>query len=251
MDDLADAILAGMTGTTGVGRVIVRAEAVRALRKGPEGTLMPYSAETLAKVQAALDAGEPADLPENPDHVWANPTFGYVAAGLSEIGDERLAGLLAHADRFMNPTWEKGGLYYPRNDVSSDADGNMTYMDPLTGNSMLGYARLNVPDGLWALYNKPWTSDHFAEPRLTGIEGALDVRRAFYDRDSRTLLLGLRSREDSGADARLDVTGVPGDRDWTLYRDGAEVQTGTANADGTLRLTLPVTGETTLALRWQ
>ncbi|MDQ0745831.1 hypothetical protein QF034_000062 [Streptomyces africanus] len=222
-----------------------------ALRKGPAGTLMPYSAEVLAKVQAALDAGEPADLPDNPEYRWALSTFGYLATGLSELGDERLPGLLAHADRFMHPTWENGGLYYPRNDASWDADGNMVYMDPLTGNSMLGYAWLNVSDGLWALYNKPWQADNFAEPRLTGMEGALDVRRAFYDRDSRTLLLGLRSREAAGVDARLHVTGVPGGRDWTLYRDGAAIRTGTADTEGTLRIALPVEGETTLALRWQ
>ncbi|MDX2937759.1 hypothetical protein [Streptomyces ipomoeae] len=223
-----------------------------ALRTGPEGTLMPYSPEALARVQAALDAGEPADLPENTGHVWTAPTFGYLATGLSETGDERLPGLLAHADRFMRPTWENGGLHYPRNDISWDADGNMTYVDPLTGNAMLGYARLNVPDGLWSLYNRPWGAEHFAEPRLVGIEGALDVRRAWYDRDSQTLLLGLRPRDGARADARLEIAGVPGGRNWTLYRDGSAARTGTADADSTPTvLDLPVEADITLALRWQ
>jgi hypothetical protein len=56
--------------------------------------------------------------------------------------------LVAHADRHMAPTWDNDGLYYPRNDRSYDANGNMVFMDPLTGNVSLAYARLNVGDGL-------------------------------------------------------------------------------------------------------
>jgi hypothetical protein len=38
--------------------------------------------------------------------------FGWVSAWASEMGDQdTLDGLLAHADRFMNPAWRDGGLY--------------------------------------------------------------------------------------------------------------------------------------------
>ncbi|MFG2968333.1 hypothetical protein ACGFZS_34210 [Streptomyces sp. NPDC048288] len=98
-----------------------------------------------------------------------------------------------------------------------------------------------VPDGLWALYN-----------RLTGMRGAFDVRRAFYDGDSRILLLGLRSRDTAGTDASLDIDGLPVGRSWTLHQDGVAVRTGTTDTEhDTLRLTLPVAGDTTLALRWR
>ena len=51
--------------------------------------------------------------------------FGWVTAWTSEMGDEAsLAGLLAHADRYMNPSWTDGGLYYPRNDTVTDENGN-------------------------------------------------------------------------------------------------------------------------------
>ncbi len=221
-----------------------------ALRQGPDDTISPYSPGVAARVRAALDAGTPADLPENLEHRWGEPTFGFLAAALSEIGDERVHGLLAHADRFMNPTWERGGLYYPRNDTSYDGDGHMTYVEPLTGNALLGYARLNVPDGMWALYHRPWTPAHFSQPRLVGMAGELDVRRGFYHSDSRTLFLTLRGREGAVVDAVLHIAGLPIGRPWTLYRDGAPADEGTGAADGELRLDLEISLETTLALRW-
>ena len=52
---------------------------------------------------------------------------------------------------------------------STTIEGNPTMMEPLTGNALLGYARLNVPDGLWKLYNVPWTESHFAEPALSEV----------------------------------------------------------------------------------
>jgi Linalool dehydratase/isomerase len=78
--------------------------------------------------------------------------FGRVAAWASEIGDEdTIGGLLDHADRFMNPSWQDGGLYCPRNDALTDESGNRTEIEPMSGNVLLGYARLNVQDGLWTL----------------------------------------------------------------------------------------------------
>ncbi|OBB20740.1 hypothetical protein A5761_04350 [Mycolicibacterium setense] len=230
-----------------------------AIREGPDGTLSPYSLPVAAQIKAALAAGESAGFPEDLGHTWDMPSFGYLATGLSEVGDERLHGLLAHADRFMNPTWERGGLYYPRNDQSFDSDGNMTYMDPLTGNALIGYARLNVHNGLWALYNRPWTGEHFSQPRLESHTGAFDLRSAYYHADSQTLLLTARPRIDEATEITLTVDNtLP--RPWTLAIDGVTVasdeapdQTDTiriAVQDNTLRLRTAITSETTLALRW-
>ncbi|QUQ66842.1 linalool dehydratase/isomerase domain-containing protein [Kutzneria sp. CA-103260] len=105
--------------------------------------------------------------------------FGWVAAWASEMGDEpTLRGLLDHVDQFMNPTWRDGGLYYPRNDTKADPDGNRVEMEPMTGNVLIGYARLNVPDGLWGLYNQPWDRSRLAEPALTAVDRNVDVSRA-------------------------------------------------------------------------
>ncbi|CAL9660246.1 hypothetical protein [Streptomyces sp. enrichment culture] len=223
-----------------------------ALRSGPDGTLTPYSPSVATQAREALAAGKSDRLPEDLTHRWKQPTFGYLAAGLSEVGDERLAGVLAHADRFMRPTWERGGLYYPRHDTSFDGSGNMTYVDPLTGNVLLGYARLNVPDGLWSLYSRPWDAEHFTGPSLVGMSGALDVLRAFHHQESRTLILTVRGRDDAATDAVLDIAGLPPGRPCTLWQDGREADPATvARTDDGLRVAMPVHQETTLALRWE
>ena len=105
--------------------------------------------------------------------------FGWVAAWASEMGDrETLDGLLAHADAFMSPTYLDHGLYYPRNDQKADGEGNRTEIEPMSGNVTLGYARLNVPDGLWGLYNSPWPKDHFEQMALTGVARDVEVTQA-------------------------------------------------------------------------
>lgn len=132
---------------------------------GPDGTLSVRSAP------AREVMGQPV--------VTDTCDTGWVAAWASEMGDrDTLDGLLAHADRFMNPTWRDAGLYYPRNDTPADADGHRTEIEPMSGNVLLGYARLNVPDGLWGLYNQPWSPDHHAEPALVEVDRDIEVSRA-------------------------------------------------------------------------
>ena len=104
---------------------------------------------------------------------------GWVTVWASEMGDrETLRALLTYTDRHMNPTWRDGGLYYPRHDEPTDAEGNRTGMEPLTGNVLLGYARLNVPDGLWGLYNEPWGPEQHALPAIVEVERDVEVSRA-------------------------------------------------------------------------
>jgi hypothetical protein len=132
--------------------------------------------------------------------------FGWVAAWASEIGDqETLGGLLYHAERFMNPSWQDGGLYYPRNDALTDEHDNRTEIEPMSGNVLLGYARLNVQDGLWTLFNEPWDRDRFRQPALTAVDRDVDVSRAEFVDGS----LRLRLRR---------VSAVPGDGTVTISR---------------------------------
>ncbi|GAB3576267.1 hypothetical protein GCM10027445_40010 [Amycolatopsis endophytica] len=224
------------------------------LKTGPDGTISPYAPSVVPKVRAALDAGEPADLPQDTTEAVVDPTFGFVAAALSELGDERLRGLLAHADRFLNPTWDNGGLYYPRNDRSWDSEGNRIQVDAMTGNALLGYSRLNVPDGLWSLYQRPWTAEHFAEPHVSTQDGDFDLRRAYYHHDSRTLLLTARPRDGQRGDISLTIANAPS-RPWTLRFDGVVVADSdnpdrVAVAGRTLCITTALDAETTLTLHW-
>lgn len=149
--------------------------------------------------------------------------FGWTTTWASEMGDEAtLAGLLAHADRFMNPTWRNGGLYYPRNDTVRDELGNLTSMEPLTGNALLAYARLNVPDGLWRLYNEPWDAAHFAEPALTTVADDVEVSRARYDRESGVLTFRVQRHRERVGDGTIVVSNVADAAPWSLNENVVE-----------------------------
>jgi hypothetical protein len=171
----------------------------------------------------------------------------------------------------MAPTRTDGGLYYPRNDTIYDADGHLREVEPMTGNVLLGYARLNVPDGLWTLYNRPLDRSHFEAPTLTSVARDVDVRRAEVVDGALTVTLhrrtDLRAAEtgadpDSGA-GTVTVGRVLGRGRWRLTELGgtelATVDGGTvipspaspnpparATADGLLLNATPV--ERTLVL---
>ncbi|MGQ4598710.1 linalool dehydratase/isomerase domain-containing protein [Nocardia sp. R6R-6] len=157
--------------------------------------------------------------------------FGWAATWASEMGDtSTLDGLLAHADRFMNPTWRDGGLFYPRNDIQCDQAGNRIEVEPLTGNVLLGYARLNVRDGLWGFYNKPWDAAHFTEPTLTAVAGDIAVSRARFTPSSGTLIFRIQRHADRDGDGSIILGNVADRERWTLRERGVIVATGGAGA---------------------
>ncbi|MCE7004126.1 hypothetical protein LWC34_14970 [Kibdelosporangium philippinense] len=143
--------------------------------------------------------------------------FGWTAVWAAEMGDTpNLTGMLKHADTYMNPTWRDSGLYYPRNDTPTDTDGNLTEIEPMTGNVLLAYARLNVPDGLWGLYNTPWPPSHFTQPALVSVSRDVDVSQA--EVIDGTLITRLRRDETLPGDGIVHVGRVPGH--WQLRIDG-------------------------------
>ncbi|MEQ8694530.1 MAG: hypothetical protein RIC85_04300 [Gammaproteobacteria bacterium] len=147
--------------------------------------------------------------------------FGFLAACASEMGDqETLKGLLLHADRFMNPSWSRGGYYYPRNDAHRDAEGRLISMLPLVGNSLLAYARLNVANGLQQLFQEPWYADHFSEPCVAEASANLDFQIARYDPQLRTLILVFATWDDSSEPVKLEIGNIAGRGDWKLLVDG-------------------------------
>jgi hypothetical protein len=173
----------------------------------------------------SVSPGKPFLLAGNPvvgdacDHGW-------VSVWASEMGDtETLRGLLAHADRYMRPTWRDGGLYYPRNDERTDADGKRTEMEPITGNVLLAYARLNVPNGLWTMYNQPWDRRHFTEPALTVVAPDVDVTRAYFDRERRELVFTLH-RDAGTGNGTVVLSNIDDTGQWTLRRNDHVVARG-------------------------
>ena len=147
-------------------------------------TLYPLQRDDL--LTAGPDGTLSVRVPERPEVmgqriVSDDCDFGWVAAWTSELGDAAsLAGLLRHADSYMHPRWDCGGLFYPRNDTIEDSALNRTLVEPHTGNVLLGYARLNVPDGLWRLYNQPLPDAFFSDPALVDVDEGVTVSRAFF-----------------------------------------------------------------------
>lgn len=161
----------------------------------------------------------PPVRPDGPRHDTGD--FGWMAGWCSEMGDqETLAGLFAHADAFMSPAWDDGGLFYPRNDVLFDKKGNLTAVNPTTGNALLAYARLNVGDGLRSIYENPWTDVQRSQPAITFVSDRVDVRCASYDARSRQLTATFRNRKGVRGRGEVVVERVWGRKDWSLELDG-------------------------------
>ncbi len=143
--------------------------------------------------------------------------FGWAAAWASEMGDAAtLDRLLRYADARLNPTWQGGGLFYPRDDSSTDADGFHRLVDPLTGNSLLAFSRLNVPDGLWGLYHLPIDPTARTAPAVVDVDRGVDVTLAYIEDDG-ALVTTLSGSDRGTGHARI---GTLPSRGWTLEREG-------------------------------
>jgi hypothetical protein len=188
--------------------------------------------------------------------------FGWAAVCASEVGDEeRLKKFLAYADTCLTPTWNDGAFHYRRRDGWLDESGKLHAMDPHTGNTLLGYARLNVPGGLRMLYEGPLDDAWFAGPALVEMSAGLDVRTAFYARDDATLHLTLRPGRMGAGNAELTLANIWERGPWVLFADGEHIVGGGARdvvdnadfvsarrSDDNLVISLPITGETKLRL---
>ena len=204
----------------------------------------PSMSEKEALSKAILISKEELSSDHKPPFPYTKPTFGYAVQWLSELGRaEELKGLLAYADTYLDPTWENGGLYYPRNDtpfVFDDGDGEgvrWTHMDPFSGNAAIGYARLNVPNGQREMYESPWTRKslsktpwidniHFVHP-----EQGVSILRGLWDEHEKALILTVKGWNFEGSKCNERATVTPVARglengSWRVYVRGklAEVK---------------------------
>jgi hypothetical protein len=168
----------------------------------------PDSDETRAKARELVEKQGPIfKLP------YEKPLFGYVAHWLSEVGGEvYLNGLLRHADSFMSPAWENGGLYYPRRAGIYDANGNYTAVDPFTGNAAIGYARLNVHDGQKLMWDNPWTHQQLEErPFIDGVllDSNVDALRGFWDEQRQMMIATFQAWDNNTHDISPVLKNLP------------------------------------------
>ncbi|KAJ5247100.1 hypothetical protein N7468_002083 [Penicillium chermesinum] len=162
--------------------------------------------------------------PGKKEYGW--PVLGYVVQWLSELGKStELQGLLHFADENLRPTWEKGGLFYPRNDSSTDSIGRLSLMEPFTGNGAIGYARLNVADGQKKMWEQPWTRETLqTRPWVDGIDlsSGVNCLRGEWDEKSEVLIVTLSEWQGKRANVTMTARNLPGDR-WAVYKRQGDV----------------------------
>ena len=213
------------------------------------------------KLQKAIDLAK-ADIAEKTaaPFPYTKPCFGYVTQWLSELGQTSLLdGLLAYADEALNPTWDDGGLYYPRNDTpfvwaeKEDVEGvRWTHISPFCGNAAIGYSRLNVTDGQRIMYEKPWTREHLARtPYIDGLEfggeNGVSVLRGLWDGENEALILTIKGWDFEGKLCPEKVSVEPAARQlpagkWAVYVNGkfAESVEMASSADSAFRVKVDV-----------
>ncbi|KAF2652796.1 hypothetical protein K491DRAFT_604113 [Lophiostoma macrostomum CBS 122681] len=176
----------------------------------------PASEETL---EQALRESQKLPLSPVPFHP---PTYGVVCQWLSELGKtEELEDLLGYADTNLNPTWENGGLYYPREDEQQPDSADITFMEPFSGNAAIGYGRLNVHNGQKIMWERPWTKELLStRPYLDGMtmSNGVDYLRGGYDEAKQMLFFTATTW--NGVPTMLNpVARNLASGDWAVYVD--------------------------------
>lgn len=167
----------------------------------------------------------------------------YVLLWLSEVGrKDELEGLLHFLDTRRNPTWEKGGLYYPRDDTPRDEEGNEAAVGTFAGNACASYARLNVPNGQKIMWDKPWTKDVLASrPWIDGVtlEEGVDCLRATWDDEKSALILTVKTWHGSNTTIHPTATDLPAGQ-WGVYVNGDLKQTERLDSGGSIMFQVEV-----------
>ena len=102
-------------------------------------------------------------------------------------------------------------------------------IEPMSGNVLLGYARLNIPDGLWHFYNDPWEVSHFEEPVVSGVGDDVDISLALFDKSANKLKLAVARRADVAGDGKLHIANAVSREPWKFICDGGEICHGAEN----------------------
>ncbi|KAH8678507.1 hypothetical protein BX600DRAFT_376861 [Xylariales sp. PMI_506] len=189
--------------------------------------------QALKRAKEKLLSGELASK-----YPYTKPILGYAILATSELGKEAdVQGLLRYVDKHLNPTWENGGLFYPRNDTSMDEELRWTHVSPFCGNAAIAYGRLNVPDGQKAMWEKPWTSDVLSiRPYIDNVDLSDDVDflRAVWSQDDKALIVTLRTwRDDLTRKIAIRGNNLP-QGPWQVYVNGIVVHRELLTAAGSI-----------------
>lgn len=204
----------------------------------------PNSKETLNRAKKMVKQQAEANTARKP--ALDAPEFGYMVHWLSELGKtSELDALLRYADERLHPTWENGGLFYPRHDELMNEDLEWTLMDPFTGNAAIGYARLNVADGQKKMYETPWTFEDLASrPWIDGVDLAsgVDFLRGTWDYERSCLILTMRTWDGRKRKITTTIRNLS-EGLWKVYENGEIIRESTLKQRGEMDLSLDVDGD--------
>jgi hypothetical protein len=177
---------------------------------------------------------------------------------LSELGQRKeLDDLLEFADTNLNPTWEQGGLFYPRSDELLNNAGEYVHVDPHSGNSCIGYARLNVENGQKIMWDKPWTKQQLdKKPHFAGcdLSNGLDFLRGEWNEEHQALIVSTKAWETSfekPKEVTLKAESLTAG-EWAVYVNGELQRAQEVKPAGTLDISVAVSaGEEVDVVVWK
>lgn len=168
----------------------------------------------------------------------------YVLLWLSEMGRRKeLDGIFRYLDSRKGPAWEKGGLFYPRDDTQVDEDGCWAAVGTFAGNACAAYARLNVPDGQKIMWEEPWTSQYLSgRPFISGVElsQGVDCMRGVWDEEAMALVLTVRTWEAGRTEVIKPTAENLSEGLWAVYVGGELRQSGSVKSSGSMSVEVEV-----------
>lgn len=203
--------------------------------------------------------------PQSSWSLQSTSDFGHFALYAAELGDKKTVdAMLAYAEKHLNPTWDDGAYFFPRNDDLRNEEGLPVLMTPLAGNALLALARINIPNGLYTTFNEPFDKAHFNEPDIDKIDyPKVLVRQAVYDADECALIVRLTPGNGRGK-TTFRVNRLDAEKEWEIFANGNTIgwlRRGTPQAkpggpatlrlsgDGALEISLELNGEARILVR--
>jgi hypothetical protein len=91
---------------------------------------------------------------------------------------------------------------------------------------LLGYARLNVPDGLCRFYNEPWDESRLSEPALIQVAPDIDVSKAWFNKTLNRLEFDLQRYDEAIVDGTVTLGNLKSRGAWSLHCDQNPIASG-------------------------
>ncbi len=91
----------------------------------------------------------------------------------------------------------------------------------MTGNVLIGFARVNPEDGLWQIYNRPWDAAHLAEPFISDVKFLeASVTQAIFDAKKDALIVTLAPGPVKSKTTSFTVRQLDPIKTYLLIKDG-------------------------------